>query len=96
MLDTHQKIFQEEIQSIRKTGYELTPPTAITMPSQTTSTSLLSSFLLLLNTTSDKKLLFDPKAPKKVTILSDKLLLVSQSNKLAVLYYSVVDDKMQV
>lgn len=43
-----------------------------------------------------RKKVFNSRAPKKVTVLSDKILLLTQSNKFVVLFYSVVEDRIQV
>ena len=66
------------------------------MPVETPSTSLFSSFFRLVVSNNQKKKVFNSKAPKTVTVLSDKLFLVTQSNKLVVFFYSVVEDKIQV
>lgn len=91
-LETDSKGYVKEISQIRSTGYELSTPLKINIPTSQ-SPSLFSSLFTLIT---PSRPTFNPTSAKQVSIIDDKTFLVTQSNKLAVYRYFMAEDKMQV
>lgn len=92
------KVVQEEALShydaIKRHGYELTRPLSFVIPTASSHTSIIKTIFKLFVDDSRQKSIFNPLAPKNCTILPEKLAILTHSNKLTAIFYTIAEEKL--